>query len=202
VAALALVAAGFLMVYHAPTPAGAARPGCCGARYFPRTHHNLAGAFLAFWSRYGGLDTFGYPRTEPFRENGRLEQYTDRFLLVEVGSRVVTAPLGRLLTAGRRFDPVGAFRSDANHRYFPSTGHSLTEVFLHYWQSHNGALLLGAPIAEVTMETNQDGTGRQYQVQWFENGRMEYHPELMNSRYHVELGLTGREALRQRGWLP
>ncbi len=39
--------------------------------------HNLSGAFLAVWRRYGGLDTFGYPRTEPFTESGDLAQYTD-----------------------------------------------------------------------------------------------------------------------------
>jgi hypothetical protein len=37
-------------------------------------------------------------------------------------------------------------------------------------------------------------------VQWFEQGRLEYHPELAGTRYEVELGLVGLQALRQRGW--
>lgn len=41
----------------------------------------------------------------------------------------------------------------------------------------NGDLLLGLPIAEATHETNGDGSGRVYEMQWFANGRLEYHPE-------------------------
>jgi hypothetical protein len=31
---------------------------------------------------------------------------------------------------------------------------------------------------------------------------MEYHPEFAGTRYEVELGLVGKQALQQRGWLP
>src|SRR5260221_9036573 len=48
-----------------PTPGDPSIPACCGAHFFPQTKHNLSGPFLPFWQRYGGLDTFGYPRTEP-----------------------------------------------------------------------------------------------------------------------------------------
>jgi hypothetical protein len=61
--------------------------------------------------------------------------------------------------------------------------------------------LLGAPISEVITEGNGDGSGRRYRLQWFENGRLEYHPELAGTRYAMELGLVGTQALRQRGWL-
>lgn len=37
-------------------------------RYFPETEHAVGGAFLAFYDRYGGLDTFGYPISEEFDE--------------------------------------------------------------------------------------------------------------------------------------
>jgi hypothetical protein len=60
-------------------------------------------------------------------------------------------------------------------------------------------VLLGAPIAEPDQEANGDGTGRTYQVQWFANGRLEYHPELAGTRYQVQLGLCGKQALQQRG---
>jgi len=48
-------------------------------------------------------------------------------------------------------------------------------------------------------EANGDGSGRTYLVQWCENGRLEYHPEQKDSRYQVQLGLVGKQALQQRG---
>ena len=104
--------------------------GLCGARYFTQTGHNLSGAFLTFWRRYGGLDTFGYPRTEPFTEGGHLVQYTDRFRLDLLNGRVTTAPLGRVLTADRSFPTVAPFASSSSHLYFVATGHSLSGRFL------------------------------------------------------------------------
>jgi hypothetical protein len=184
-------------------------PAGGGARYFKEKGHNLAGLFLAFWTTYGGLSTFGYPRTEAFRDHGQQMQYTDRALLVLGGGTVTTAPLGRVLTAGREHE--AAFQRGApipntpTQRYFPSTGHSLTGRFLTYWLSHHGPEVLGAPIAAPTMETNGDGSGRTYLVQWCENARLEYHPENIGSdggRYIVELGLLGKQDLQRRGWVP
>lgn len=183
------------------TPADPAPPGPAGARYVPQTGHNLSGPFLAFWQRYGGLSVFGYPLTEPFTENGQQVQYTERFALALAHGAVVTLPLGRTLTAGRRFAPVKPFRSTNTRLYFPSTGHSLSGRFLTFWRAHSGSTLLGAPISEVIVEGNGDGSGRRYPLQWFERGRLEYHPELAGTRYAVELGLLGRQELRARGWL-
>ncbi len=71
-----------------------------------------------------------------------------------------------------------------------------------HWQHHDGATLLGAPISEVIEEGNGDGSGRRYPLQWFENGRLEYHAELAGTPYTWELGLLGVQALQRRGWLP
>ena len=57
-------------------------------------------------------------------------------------------------------------------------------------------MVLGAPIAEVVVEGNGDGSGRRYPLQWFEKGRLEYHPEAARTRYAFELGLLGLQALR------
>ena len=52
-----------------------------------------------------------------------LAQYTDRFELKLVGGRVITAPLGRLLTAGLYyFPPVAPFPSTSTRLYFSSPG--------------------------------------------------------------------------------
>src|SRR5919201_1577435 len=39
-----------------------------GVRWFAPTGHTLRGAFLDYWTRYGGLPQFGYPITEEFVE--------------------------------------------------------------------------------------------------------------------------------------
>ncbi len=135
-------------------------------------------------------------------ENARWGQYTDRFLLEMVQGQIQPAPLGRLLTAQRTFAPVAAFRSSPTRQYVAQTRHSLSGRFLAYWRTHQWATLLGAPIAEPTNEPNGDGSGRTYLVQWFENGRLEYHRELTDPRYQVELGLAGKQARQRRGWLP
>lgn len=184
-----------------PSDPVASLPGS-GSLYFARTRHTLSDPFLAYWRRWGGLATFGYPQTEPFQEDGRLVQYTDRFRLERMAGRVRTAALGRLLTTGRRFARVAPIVPTPDRLYFPATGHTLSGRFLTYWRDHDGAALLGAPLSEVVVEGNGDGSGRRYPLQWFENGRLEYHPELAGTRYAVEPGLLGVEALQQRGWLP
>lgn len=62
-------------------------------------------------------------------------------------------------------------------------------------------MLFGPPISEPLYEQNGDGTGRTYLVQYFQNARMEYHPELSGTRYEITLGLLGRQYLRRRGWI-
>jgi hypothetical protein len=177
-------------------------PPAHGARYFPHSHHNFGGPFLAFWQRYGGLATFGEPRTEPFHERGSLVQYTDRFELERVGGQVDTFRLGYMLTSQRTIPRVAPVASTPTRLYFAGTGHTLSGRFLAYWRTHHGATLLGAPLSEVIMEGNGDGSGRRYPLQWFEKGRLEYHPELAGTRYALELGLLGVQVLQQRGWLP
>lgn len=55
-----------------------------GDVYFPETRHTLSGKFLNYWQKRGGLDTFGYPISEPFEEvspiDGQLHlvQYFER----------------------------------------------------------------------------------------------------------------------------
>ena len=192
-------AAGVTTRVQPPLPADPIAPAAAqpGVRYFPQARHTLTDPFLTYWLRYGGVDAFGYPRTEPFVGDARLTQYTDRALLRVVDGQVTPAPLGRLLTAGRSFPRVEPFRSTPTRLYFPATGHSLSGRFLAYWQGHAGARLLGAPLSAVIVEGNGDGSARRYPLQWFERGRLEYHPELAGTRYAVEVGLVGLQALRR-----
>jgi len=184
-----------------PSPADPVPPAL-NATYDEATGHNLGGAFLRFWREHGGLDALGAPLTDPFVEGGSPVQYTERALLQLVGGHVRLAPLGRQLTAGRAFTAVPPVASSPGRRYFPATGHSLSGRFLAYWRAHDGAAVLGAPISEVIVEGNEDGSGRRYPLQWFERGRLEYHAEHAGTRYEIQRGLLGVEALRRRGWAP
>jgi hypothetical protein len=85
--------------------------------------------------------------------------------------------------------------------YVAVTRHTVRGPFLAYWRAHAGATLLGAPLSEVITEGNNDGSGRRYRLQWFEKGRLEYHPELAHTRYAIELELLGLQALKDRGWV-
>jgi len=183
---------------RSPTPADPAAP-VPGERYFPRGRHNLGEPFLSFWLRYGGVDTFGYPQTEPFVQGAQLVQYTDRALLQVVDGQVAPAPLGRLLTRGRAFAPVAPFPSGLDRVYFTATRHGLSGRFLAYWRTRHGDIVLGAPISEVIVEGNGDGSGRRYPLQWFERGRLEYHAANRGTHYDVQLGLLGAQALHRRG---
>ena len=60
--------------------------------------------------------------------------------------------------------------------------------------------VFGEPISEMFTEQNGDGSGRRYQMQWFQKARLELHPENRDRNYRVLLGLLGPQALRERGW--
>lgn len=186
-------------------------PPLPGAQYFKDYGHNLSGPFLTFWKAHGGKDLFGTPRSEVFKmSNGHQAQYFDRVLLELTGGKIQIDPLGVWLNKG---NPDPAFKRVTKclgtlDKYVAQTGHCIPYGrFLTYWQAHRA--LLGAPISEVTTAQNGDGTGKTYALQWFENGRLEYHSEndtaakrkLFGDRYVMELGFVGREWLRKIGWL-
>ena len=71
---------------------------------------------------------------------------------------------------------------------------------LRFWQTHGGLAVFGMPISELYTAPNADGTGRSYQMQLFENARLEYHPESPDPRHSILLGMLGRQALLPLGW--
>ena len=72
-------------------------PNCI---YFEETHHSTCFKFLEYW-RLGGLDSFGYPITEYFLENGVIVQYFQRVKMEwqpskPAGQQIQLAPLGEV----------------------------------------------------------------------------------------------------------
>ncbi len=164
-------------------------------QYFPETGHFLRLGFKDFWQGHGALSFLGYPISEEFREGDATVQYFERGKLeYPDATKVIRLGLvGVELTRGRDFLQVPPFGDSPERRYFPETGHSLATGFKQYWDSNDGKNTFGFPISE---ELTENGLV----VQYFERGRLEYHPELEDGN-HITLGRLGEELLEARGWI-
>jgi hypothetical protein len=74
-------------------------------------------------------------------------------------------------------------------RCFAETVACVRGLFADYWAAHGGLAINGYPIGGEFAEVLEDG--KHYIVQYFERGRMEYHPENADP-YRVLLGQFGR----------
>ena len=80
-----------------------------------------------------------------------------------------------------------------NTRFFPETGHSISQGFLSYWDKFGGLPVFGFPITE---EFTDAQTG--FVTQYFERARFEWHPGSWPERFDVELGLLGDELAQKQ----
>jgi photosystem II stability/assembly factor-like uncharacterized protein len=183
-----------------PTLPASAEPAANNRRYFPETSHNVTPTFYPFYLARGGLERFGLPRTEEFVEDGRVVQYFQRARLEYrpehrgTPYEVQISLMGEWLVGADRAPRVEPFESSAEQRYFEETGHSVNYAFLRYWNTRGGLDSLGFPITEELQENGRP-------VQYFQRGRLEYRVELAGTRDEVQVGASGDEVLRQRGWL-
>jgi hypothetical protein len=185
--------------------------------YFPETEHSLWDEFRDYWRRFGGLLVFGYPITEARMEDGLKVQYFERARfeyhpeneklpgfadLPKADALRLVVQLTRLgapLAEARNFSPAEPPPPDLGGvRYFPETRHRLGGAFLTFWDAHSGLTNFGYPLSEEVREVSPLD-GRTYTVQYFERGRLEYHPENAGSPYEVLLGQLGTEMLAARG---
>ena len=176
--------------------------------YFPETQHVVSHAFLEAFRNKGGLEIFGYPRSEFFFEEGavvqyfqrqRMEWYPDRptgsqIQLTNVGEAYLESfdipgnfdqpepPPGRS-RAGDRFNPTRE-SVGGSCRYFAETGHYVCEQFLEYFRAKGEIEIFGYPLTEAFDDPAHGGL----YVQYFQNARMELHPDPENG-YQVLLGL-------------
>lgn len=185
-------------VAAAPAPAPAPT-----AQYFPQTGHWVRGAFLTFFTQHGGVDIFGYPRTEEMTSDGRIVQYFQRarfeswpnnpppynVQLMLIGDAVL-GPAAPPIPASQIPSP-----NDPTRTYFPQTGHTVSGAFRDFFNAHGGLMIFGYP----TSEPYQGPSG--FLIQRFQRARMEYHPEFP-SQYRVTLGLLGDEYIYKLGKVP
>jgi len=197
------------------TPASPAKSGDStgSSWYFPETRHWLSDRFLTYWLEHGGLERFGYPRTELFVEFDPLVgqsyavQYFERARfeyhpeLAGTEYEVLLGHIGRWALTKRGIDTAAnAVGPILGARHYPETGHNLGGAFLSYWEAHGGLFSFGYPITEELREINPED-GHTYTVQYFERARFEHHPEHAGTQFEVLMGLLGNEMLRERGWI-
>lgn len=171
-------------------------------RYFPQTGHSVSFAFLTYFDRHGGVDMFGYPRTEEFTQNGRIIQWFQRAVLeyhgdsADPAAQVQQRPLGVSLTANRQFVADTPSPDSPTKHFFANTGFVVANGFLAYFNARGGVASFGYPVSGEIPEA--DSTGAIHTVQYFQYARFEYHPELVGTPYEVQLGLLGDEYLGLR----
>jgi len=169
--------------------------------YFEQTGHNIKGLFKKFFETKGGIDIFGYPRTEEIVENGRIVQYFQRARFEYHPEHAGTPYEVQLTLLGdwvRQGQPVAQkatpLPTTPTQQYFPETGYSVHFAFLKFFRENGGVDVFGYP---TTQEVRENG----FTVQYFQRARFEYHPQHAGTRYEVQLGLLGDALLRNKGWL-
>jgi lipoprotein-anchoring transpeptidase ErfK/SrfK len=163
--------------------------------YVAQTNHHLSNraGFLTWWLEHGGVMIFGYPISDEIVENGRMVQYFERARFeyhpeaANPDERIQLSLLGREITAGRTFPPAGP---EAGEVFFPETSHTLSGVFLRFWQKRGGIPIFGFPISEP-MDEVSPADGQTYQVQYFERARFEYHPDELGAFYRAQVQAYG-----------
>lgn len=188
---LGLLLVAMLLLAATPLNVSATVP----SRYFPETGHTVRGGFLQFFDANGGVTNFGYPITEEILDNGLMVQYFQRarFEWHPQNPGQYQIQLGLL---GQEIhgspDPAVAplpAGPGASVRYFPETGHNVTNAFLQFWTTRGGLRIFGYPLTEAF-------TSAGVTYQWFQRARFEFR----NGR--VELGLIGTEWLAGRPAVP
>ncbi len=195
--AVCIIMAGLVVIFVAVHPARAQTPA---VRYFPETGHNVRGEFLRFFETRGGVELFGYPLTEEFVEDGVQVQYFEKFRLEwhpenPKPYRVQLGLLGELL---RPRDPpiVASEIPPADHpqrRYYPETGHTVSFVFLTYFDEHGGLDIFGYPITEFVVENGLI-------VQYFQRTCLEWHED--DPFAQIQLAPLGKVYLEKMGLDP
>jgi len=179
------------------------QPGQAGdpIRYYP-----VGPTFTPLYNQFGGeAETiFGRAISDELGVPGQRYQWFERALLKQVPQFANTEwyiqgeLLGAEVTRGIPFPPANPALSQSNGIYFYETNHGISEPFLTFWNNHRGIWLLGYPISDQVHELLPDG--RDHVVQYFERGRLEYHPEQAGTPYEVQIGLLGRTVYLNENW--
>jgi hypothetical protein len=153
----------------------------------------IADQFDAFYKQNGGSRIFGYPVAEAYADGDKLVQYFQRMRLeyVPAQNHLIISPLGLWAVP----DPVSQIPApvtlEAGSRFFEGTELSVQDEFLSFYEENGGDLLFGLPISAQLDEGGK-------RVQYFQNARLEWHPEAPLD-YRVQLGYLGEAHYREQG---
>ena len=148
--------------------------------YVPETGHHVNQPFLSYWQALG-IDTIGFPISEPVPGKGSTSQYFERGRLDYYSSTDESGPRMRLAALGEwaaqqadnsAFEPMppNAYPQGETTRYFEQSGHFLRAPFTGFWQENGGRPIFGHPISD---QFEEDGE----LVQYFQGARLEWHEE-------------------------
>jgi hypothetical protein len=146
-------------------------------RCFSATGHTISGNFLRYFDAMGGVESLGYPITEPLEQEERQVQYFEYARLEDHpdnpgGAVVKLSMLGERL--GRRQPPLSPSRvppaSERSTRYYRQMGHAVGGDFLRYFDEQGALARLGFPIAEPLIASG-------VLVQDFQRARLFWHPD-------------------------
>lgn len=160
--------------------------------YEVQTGHWIRGNFLTkYRSVPNSQELFGYPISPAFVDvkTGRTIQYFQkvRFEMqpdASAGQIVQISPLGEFMLPQRSGAVV---QEDSTAcRTFPATGFQVCYAFLEFFDRNGGVAQFGNPIAN-----REQRSGAQF-IQYFQNARLEYRPDLPAGKRIVVADL-GRE---------
>ncbi len=133
--------------------------------------HNVTGAFWTFYNSVPEpLRIFGYPITEAFTDpNGKVMQYFQRVRMEIVNGEVVVSQLGRLV----HDETIPVTKIETNTSFCDNFGtkYNVCYEFLLFYEQHNGEKYFGEPISDLFQISENTPS-----MQYFENVRMEFHP--------------------------
>ena len=149
------------------------------SRWFAETGHNVKEPFLSRWLAAGGEEVFGLPISEErfVAESGAIHQSFSGLTLVydptlqapwEVQAELLPDGLRRTSVPRQARQAVTGCGADANCRFFPETGHTLSGALLDFWATHGDLVILGFPVSEPFDDGSTGG-----RVQVFERAVLE-----------------------------
>ncbi len=147
----------------------------------------IASEFQGFYQEFGGKAVLGEPVTEMFTAvpGERPLQYFQNVRLEYDGAAgVLVSQLGAWELGGLNEQILAPVPEDGAIRTFPDSEFTVQDEFLRFYEDHAGDVLLGLPISA---QLNVDGL----RVQYFENGRLEWHPEA-SAAQRVQLSDLGQ----------
>ncbi|HNP70956.1 MAG TPA: hypothetical protein PLO33_17245 [Kouleothrix sp.] len=201
-------------------------PAAAGAqaaeRCFAETGSCISGRIREFWEANGGLAVFGLPlgAQQAVQIEGKTYQAQQfertRLELHPENARPYDVLLGRigadrLAQDGRDWFSFPKSEPQAGCRFFAETGHNVCGDILKAWRASGlefdgkrgvseaeSLALFGLPLSGQMQESIE---GKLYDVQWFERGRFELHPE-NQPPYNVLLGrLNAEMAANMNRWV-